>query len=278
MKQLLLLIPLLLLFVLSSCRESAVAPPPVDNFKEIASANLPGDYNISLFINSGDSLTTGYNDIFLKVKKNSTEQNSGYVKFFPKMWMTPTYMHSTAVSERFNYENSSGYYKGYSVFSMVTDPLQGVVWYGVFTYVDGQGNSFVQQDSTPLYTSNHPEKQWRFFFDSTDQSVYMFTLVNPFSASVGLNDITVLLHKTEPHLIVHQELHDAVMSISVYDINTYNQSAGNISPVPGSDGFYHGKINISYSGEWKMCDTIRYQGRLITNNPPPMPEVYYNVP
>lgn len=277
MKQLSVTITVLLIFIISSCKDSGVAPPPADNFKQIASANLPGDYNITLFINSGDSLTTGYNDIFLKVKKNSAEKNDGYVKFFPKMWMTPSYMHSTAASERFNYDNSSGYYKGYTVFSMVTSPPD-VVWYGVFTYVDAGGNAYVQQDSTPLYTSYHREKQWSFFFDSTDESVYMFTLVKPYSASVGLNDITLLLHKTEPHLINHQELHDAVMSISVYDIHTFTQSSGNISPVPGSDGFYHGKINIPYSGEWKVCDTIRYQGRLITNNPPPMPEFYYNVP
>jgi hypothetical protein len=87
-----------------------------------------------------------------------------------------------------------------------------------------------------------------------------------------------MLHKTEGHLLTHQELSDAVMSISVYDINTLNQSTGNISPVPGGNGYYHGKINIPYSGEWKVCDTIWVQGRLITNNPPPMPQLYYNVP
>jgi len=278
MKKSILLIAVFLLLVLSSCRESSVAPPPAPsiNYKEVASANLPGDFIVTLYIDNGDSLTTGYNDIFFKVKKNSAEQNSGYVKLYPKMWMTPVYMHSTAVSERFNYDNSSGYYKGYAIFSMVTSLPQG--WYGVFTYVDGLGNSYIQQDSTPLYAGYHREKQWSFFYDTTDQAIYMFTLVKPFSAAVGLNDISILLHKTEARLLNHQELHDAVMSISVYDIHTFNQSAGNISPVPGSDGYYRGKINIPYSGEWKVCDTIRYQGRLITNNPPPMPEFYYNVP
>jgi hypothetical protein len=277
MKKLILLIFPLLLFLAGGCKESSVSPPVTADYKEIASSNLPGGYNITLLINSGDSLTTGYNDIFFKVKKNSSEQTNGYVKFYPKMWMTPTYMHSTAVSERFIYDNTSGYFKGYAVFSMVTDPVQGVIWYGVLTYVDGQGNSYVQQDSTPLYTTYHPEKQWRFFYDTTDQAIYMFTLVKPFAASRGLNDIDILLHKTEAHLLTHEELHDAVMSISVYDIHTFTQSSGNVSPVPGSDGFYHGKINLPYSGEWKVCDTIRYQGRLITNNPPPMPEFYYNV-
>jgi hypothetical protein len=277
MKKLLILYLLFAALIFHACHDSSVSPPESVSYKEIVSANIPGSVNIKLYITDGDSLTTGYNDIFMKVWKNSDEQSSGFVKFFPKMWMTPTYMHSTAVSEKFYYDNSIGYYKGYAIFSMVTSPPE-VVWYGVFTYVDGQGIIYQQQDSTPMYTAYHMEKQWRFFFDTNDQSIYMFSLVKPFEAKTGTNDLCLLLHKTEAHLLNHEELHDAVMSISVYDIHNFNQSTGNVSPVHGSDGYYRGKFNVPYPGEWKVCDTIWYQGRLITNNPPPMPEFYYNIP
>jgi len=67
------------------------------------------------------------------------------------------------------------------------------------------------------------------------------------------------------------------MSISVYNTDSLIQSTGNISPVIGNDGFYRGTINIPYPGNWKFCDTITYQGRVITNRPPPMPEFYFEV-
>jgi hypothetical protein len=277
MKTGLLLFAFFILLLNQGCNNT-VAPPQSFGvvYKEIVSVNIPGDINIKLYTTGYDSLTSGYNDIFMKVRKNSSLQNSGYVKLFPKMWMTPTYMHSTAVSDSFYYDNSIGYYKGYCVFNMVTDP-PAVVWYGVFTFVDGAGISYVQPDSTPMYTSFHPEKKWMLFLDTTDQSLYQLSLVKPFQPAVGLNDITVILHKTEGQLLTHQELHNAFMSISVYNTDNFNQSTGNISPVIGNDGFYSGKINIPYSGHWKFCDTIMYQGRVITNRPPPMPEFYFEV-
>jgi len=278
MKKLITLIALLSLLMLQSCREDAVSPKqtPGAEYKEIVSVNIPGDINIILYTTGYDSLTLGYNDIFMRVRKNSNEQNTGYVKLFPKMWMTPTYMHSTAVSERFNYDNTIGYYKGYGVFNMVTDP-PAVVWYGVFTYVDENGTSYIQPDSTPMYTSYHHEKQWRLFLDTTDQTLYMLSLVKPFYPAVGSNEISVLLHKTESQLVIHQEIHDAFMSVSVYNTDSLIQSTGNISPVIGNDGFYRGTINIPYPGNWKFCDTIIYQGRVITDRPPPMPEFYFEV-
>jgi hypothetical protein len=278
MKRKIFFILLLSFMLLQSCRKDGVTPvqSPGMEYKEIVSANIPGDVLVKLYINTGDSLTLGYNDVFMKVWKNSNEQNSGYVKLFPKMWMTPTYVHSTAASERFNFDNSIGYYKGYVVFNMITNPPD-VIWYGVFTYVDGNGTSYVQADSTAMYTSYHPEKQWRLFLDTTDQALYMLSLVKPFFPVVGMNEITVLLHKTESHLLTHEELHDAFMSVSVYNVDSLNQSSGNISPVISSDGFYKGTINIPNPGRWKFCDTIRYQGRIITNRPPPMPEFYFEV-
>lgn len=277
MKAGLLLIAFSIVLLAEGCSDTA-APPESSGevYNEIVSVNIPGNINIKLYTTGNDSLTSGYNDIFMKVWKNSAVQNSGYVKLFPKMWMTPTYMHSTAVSDSFYYDNSIGYYKGYAVFNMVTDP-PAVVWYGVFTFIDGAGISYVQPDSTPMYTSYHPEKKWMLFLDTTDQSLYQLSLVKPFQPAVGLNDITVILHKTEGQLLTHQELHNAFMSISVYNTDNFNQSTGNTSPVIGNDGFYHGKINIPNSGHWKFCDTITYQGRVITNRPPPMPEFYFDV-
>jgi hypothetical protein len=278
MKVIKLIILSLHVFVFQSCGENTITNqikvPP--SYKEILSISY-GIIDLSLYITGYDSLTTGYNDIFFKVKKNSSQQTSGYVKFYPKMWMTPTYMHSTAVSERFDYDAGIGYYKDYVVFNMPTDPPNNVIWYGVFTYVD-ESNVNYTSDSTPMFVSYHREKQWRFIFDTTDQSVYMLSLLKPFSVVKGLNDFHILLHKTDNQLLYHQEINNAQMKLCVYELDSSNQSSGNINPTAGNDGIYRGKINLPYSGSWKVSDTIVYQGKIITNSPPPMPEFNFEIP
>jgi hypothetical protein len=264
--------------LLEGCGEDTITNhikvPP--SYKEILSISC-GIIDLSLYITGYDSLTTGYNDVFFKVKKNSNLQSGGHVKLYPKMWMTPTYMHSTAVCERFNFDASIGYYKGYVVFNMPTDPPTNVIWYGVFTYVDQDSISYVS-DSIPMFVSFHREKQWMIFLDTTDLSEYTVSLVKPFTPVKGLNDFHVLLHKTTGLLLNFEEIRDAQMYICVYELGTFNQSSGNINPIPGNDGIYRGKINLPYNGRWKVIDTIMYRGRPITNNPPPMPAFNLDIP
>lgn len=257
-----------------SCRDTIVINNPQSNYKEVVNVDI-NDINIKAYVKDADSLTTGYNEIFMKVKKSGSEQSTGYVKLFPKMWMTPTYMHSTAVKDKFEFDNSIGYYKGYCIFNMPTSPPD-VVWYGVFTFVDENNNS-VTSDSTAMYTSYHREKQWSFFLDTADMSTYMFSLVKPYKAVIGMNELNLMLHKTDALLLEHEQINNAQMSISVYNEYTHIKTTGNISPVSSPDGIYRGSFNIPDTGTWKVCDTIFYMNRLITNNPPPMPEFYFEV-
>jgi hypothetical protein len=251
-----------------------VNPNPQPVYTEILSVNM-SNINVKLFITGYDSLTTGYNEIFFKVLKDSIGQNRGHVRFYPKMWMTPRLWHSTPVCSTFTYDNSIGYYRGYAVFNMPTSPPI-LVWSSFITYQDEFGINYVS-DSTPTYTSYHPEKQYRVFSDSTEQIKYHVTLVRPFSALKGLNDFWVILHSSDDIEQFFQQLIEPQMFISVYELDSLNQSTGNVSPVIGSDGIYKGKINLPYSGSWRVCDSIFYHGHFITNNPPPMPQFNFEV-
>lgn len=257
-------------FLFLSCHETAVNNINSSiSYKEILSASA-GDLSIKLYTTVYDSLTTGYNEVFFKVKKGAAEQNKGYVRLFPKMWMSSTYMHSTPVSSSFDFDNTIGYFKGFAIFNMPTSPPQ-VIWYLNITYTD-ENNMNYEIDSIASYTSLHMEKQWRIFYDTTDESTYFITLVKPFLSKNGLNDFGVILHKTEPHLLNFELLTDAHMFISVYETGSLYHSEGNISPQIENDGKYWGEINLPYSGQWNACDTIFYNGHYITNNPPPVPE------
>ncbi len=274
MKYFRLLIQICLTILVLSCSNTVNNNSVSISYKEILSASS-GDINIKLYTTGYDSLTTGYNDIFFKVKKGSSYQNNGTIKLFPKMWMTPTYMHSTPVSASFNYDNVSGYYKGFAIFNMPTSPPE-VIWYLNITYTD-ENNVNYEIDSVAAYTSLHMEKQWRIFYDMTDESSYFISLLGPFIPVKGMNQTSIMLHKTSPRLLDFTLLTEPTMVISVYEIDSVNHSSGNISPQAGSDGIYRGKINLPYSGQWNLCDTIFYNNHYITNNPPPMPEFNFTI-
>lgn len=267
---------IILVLLIFGCSNEQIINTPVNpvSYKELYTVQS-GTMKVSLYVSGQDSLTTGYNKVFFKAWNGSNELNSGFMKFFPKMWMTPTYAHSTPTSDRFDYDNSINYFKGYAIFNMPTSPPD-VIWWGFIKYKGTQNDSTLF-DSTAMYTSYHTEKQWRFFYDSTSQYTYMLTLLEPWVPKTGINNFHVMLHQTDAQLYYHTQINDAGMFIKVYDLANGNESTGNISPTGNSDGIYRGKINMPYASQWKSLDTIKYQGRYITNNPPPMPDFYYDL-
>lgn len=244
-------------------------------YNEILTINLPDNYTVILYTADSDSLTYAYNEVFLKVRHNSAEQNTGYLKIYPKMKMTPHITHSTLVSDSFAYNIASGYYKGFIIFNMPTTPPE-LVWKTRFTFIDSTGNGH-ETDSIPLYTSYRPEKQLKYFYDITDTTYYTLTLVKPFNPLAGLSDIAFLLHKSNVYQLEFEQIRGALMYINVYKQDSLYSTGGNTNPVIGSDGIYKGKINVPHSGTWIVGDTIFYNGRIITNNPPPIPEFRFNI-
>jgi len=189
--------------------------------------------------------------------------------------MTAHLTHSTPVSDSFAYNILTGYYSGYIVFNMPTTPPD-LVWKTRFTFIDNNGTGH-ERDSVPIYTSYHPERQLKIFYDIYDTTNYTLTLVKPFEPLAGLNDIVLLLHKSNEYQLEFDQIRDAAMMINVYKQDSLYSTTGNIDPVINGDGYYKGKINVPHSGVWVTGDTIYYNGRVITNNPPPLPEFIFEV-
>lgn len=260
---------------ISGCNDNSVNTTSGISYREILSASMSG-YNVKLFITGGDSLTTGYNDIYFKVTKNSAELKTGYVKFYPVMWMTPHLWHGTPSTPAISYDNSTGYFKGNVVFNMATQP-PGLVWRSVITYHDENGTDHVS-DSIPTYTSYHQEKQWALISDSTEQTKYYISLIKPYTPQKQLNDFWAVIYKSDDFETTFEQLSDPLMMLSVFKSDSTNiHSTGNSNPAAGTDGIFKGKINLPYEGTWNVCDTVYYHGHYITNTPPPMPVFTFEI-
>lgn len=260
-----------LFLIFTGCKNDVVNnsnPAPVYN--EILTVNLPDNYSLKLYTAGSDSLTYAYNDVFFKVWLNSAEQNTGYIKVYPKMRMTPHITHSAPLSDSFAYNSSLGYYSGYIVFNMQTVPPD-LVWNTTFTYT-GQNGVNHETDSVKLYTAYRTEKQLKYFYDLYDSANYTLTLVKPFYPAKGRNNLSLLLHRSTGLNLQFECIRTAAVHINVYKQDSLLPAPGSIDPVINADGYYNGAINIPYKGSWIVGDTIYYNGRKITNNPSPLPE------
>ena len=259
------------------CNNSAILNPSTGQLsvKEITSVTS-GSFRISLYVSGQDSLNTGYNEVYFKAWNGSSELRNGHISFFPKMWMSPTFEHSTPASDKFLFDSGTEYFRGYVIFNMPTSPPD-VIWWAFLKYYDESSNVTVF-DSAALYVSYHIERQWQYFYDSTEQKTYMLTLLEPFISVKGINDFSLMLHKTDAHVYYHEQINNADMKIKVFKFGTDTVSSDNVNPLPSAEGIYRGKINLPDSGQWHIIDTIKYQNRYITNNPPPFPEFYFIIP
>jgi len=263
-----------LVVIYSGCSSNSVTNPvQTPTYKEILSVDKQ-DVNIKLFITGYDSLTTGYNDLYFKVKKGSVDQNSGVVLFTPRMWMDPVIWHGAPASAEFTYDNSTGYFRGYAVFLMAT--YSDLRWSFFMTYRDAGGVSYAA-DSVKAYVSYYPEKQWKLFFDSTEHSNFYLTLVKPFSVSKGMNDFEAILSKSDDLSHLFEQISEPLLTIAVYK-DSVNQPNGNIQPVAGTDGIYSGKINLPEAGTWNVYDTLYWHNHYMTNNPTHVPYYIFAVP
>lgn len=262
--------------IYTGCGNTSVNNPvQTPAYKEILSVDVQ-DVNVKLYITGDDSLTTGYNELYFKVKKSNAEQTAGAVKLTPRMWMDPIIWHGAPVSPEFTYDNSTGYFRGYAVFLMAT--YSSLQWSFFVTYRDANGVNYAA-DSVKAYTSYRTDKQWRLFYDSTEHSNYYLTLLKPFSPVKGMNDFEAILNWSDEYSHTYGQISEPVMTFAVNKADSLQQqSSGNIQPVTGADGVYRGKINLPYSGTWNVYDTLYYHNHYMTNNPSRVPYYIFTIP
>lgn len=266
---------LLISLIFYACSDNSTTPTNTTSaYKNLFSIDI-SDLNIKAFVKDADSLTTGYNDLYFKVSKNSVVQTTGDIRFEPIMWMSPELWHTTPVSSKFKYDNQLGYFKGFAVFLMATSTEY--VWRTKVTYEDSSRGLNLFKDSVLVYSSYHVEKAWKLFFDSTDNVNYFLTLVKPFAPGTGTNTIQFILHQSDNLAQHFLQINSSSMSIDVFKTDTVWHTNGNIMPVADENGYYSGSINLPYKGKWSVSDSISYNNHSITHNPTPTPQFDFTV-
>jgi hypothetical protein len=253
------LVLLLCLFLLS-CNNDPVAPPVTINtsYTKINSVER-GNIKFDIYSKSGNSMLYGYNKIGFKVFVSGVEMNSGYVKFFPKMYHAPgSPMHSSPAPEKYFYNSSEGIFTGYICFTMVSDSSS--FWYGFYNY-----NETSRIDSVLFTVNSYSSNQVLVWDDIVSQHTYVLSLIDPMTPKVGLNDFMCILHRT------NDDIHYTEVDSANYSIRTWmpamgHGSSNNVNPVWQGGAIYRGKANLTMAGLWWVYNIIEYNGIQITGS------------
>lgn len=220
-----------------------------------------GESRFELWSSSGTSLGYGYNNIGIKVFQNNAEKTSGIVKYKTIMYHGiggPS--HSVPVKENFYYDAASGFFKGYVIFIMYDSTA---FWTADYNY-----NNEFGIDSSVFQISLNSSGQILAWDNTITQKIYFLTLISPLSPVLGMNDLNLMLHQTSD-FYAYEEVESAEMHVKPWIVSLNQGSANNENPVYLGEGLYKGKINFTVNGEWFVYDSVKYNGTVITNSPPP---------
>jgi hypothetical protein len=259
MKYIAILISGLLLY---SCNSDnpATTNAPQSNYSKIYNVQS-GNIRFDMYSATGTTLFNGFNDIGFKVFIGGEEIKTGYVKFKPMMFHFPGDRgHSSPVSDSYIFDTQDSIFKGYANFIMVSD--SSGIWAGYYSY-----NDSIHIDSIPFYVGILPSNLMTSWSNANQQS-YTLTLINPKIPKLGINDYSIMLHRTTD-FIRYSEVNDAEIIIYPWMVYMGHSSSNNENPALISNGKYRGKVNFNMSGLWDVYDTIRVNGVVVTNIPPP---------
>lgn len=223
--------------LIASCKKEQRATP--DFFKnqiKIAEATLTDGKLVTLY--SPDSLTTGYNPIFIKITQNGNTVSPESVTLATLMDMG-TMQHSSPSIDP-TLVSGAGYYEAGAVLTM---PSQSKEWSlilktGIEEIVFKVNVKQAETKTAATFTTAGGDK-------------YVLALYPYKKFKVGMNDFSLLIFKKETAM---KFIPATGLTVTFYPYMTSmdHGSANNINPKDSGNGFYNGKVNFTMSGDWRF--------------------------
>lgn len=205
------------------------------------------NYTVEVYTSTG-VFKMGYNDVYLRLRENTTGTYKNDVTFswVPLMNMT-SMSHSCPSSAVAKVAGKETLYKGYLIFQMPENATEH--WQLSISYHTGIENDIVfGQISVPA--SIYKEVS---VFTGSDSKKYILALIQPQNPVVAINNITLGLFTMEsmtafPPVANYSFELDPRMP----DMGNHS-SPNNENPVYSfSSNFYQGKLSLTMTGKWKL--------------------------
>jgi YtkA-like len=265
-----LMLTLSLMLLLSSCKKDTdKVITPAD---EVANLNkiqefTQGNYTFYIYKNDIGALITGYNQIYIQLKNNTTGTfiENANLSWNPIMYMTGGTM-NTPFSGIQKVANTNTLYQGYVIFTMptATFPPDMAGWWQINYFYLNSANptDTIVKAAQTVTVNNAPTINTTWFQTFPDSTWYVLALASPASLKVGNNATSVAFFKsgmsftpvTNYSIQIYPWMHGMSMGASTSTL-TYNSSAG----------LYEGNVSLSMTGAWTLnLAVLNAQSQAIT--------------
>jgi hypothetical protein len=212
------------------------------------------DNGITVTAYANAPLIVGYNEIYLDVQQDNVRLQNSEFRLLPMM-------HMEAHSHASPYESPGA----------VRDDIHSLhaAWV-IFTMPSGMMGSWELQitaenpaipgsEATGIIPVEVDGSNRVKTFITEAQARYVLTWIEPSTPEVGLNDLSISLHKRES-MMSFPPVTDAVFSFEPWMPSMDHGSSNNTDPVHAGNGFYSGKVNFNMTGDWELRFTVEIDG------------------
>lgn len=226
--------------VLVGCEQTTEPITQPDTKVRIGTSTVDG---LTIDLYSDDSLITGYNRIYIRLRRGTTVINDAHVHAYPLMDMGMM-KHSCPVEEISDVPTSDGYFTGAVIFTMPGTSSQWSIEVAVHDHT-------TDADFTTTFALNVATSNAVKVLKIDGQGKRIVTLKTT-KWAVGMNTIDFLVHSTV----------DGFEYMPVTDITPFvdptmpsmgHGSPGNVNPTHSHDGLYTGKVNFTMTGDWDIA-------------------------
>jgi hypothetical protein len=187
-----------------------------------------------------DSLQMGYNQLYVTLADSVTGEalSNDALTFTPLMHM-PTMTHSAPWEVPARDGDPQGHYSCGVVFIMagqwelnVGIPMNGTTAQATFAF--------------EVKASNRVKSTV-----GSDGMMYFVTMLEPMVPGVGLNDFEMCIHK-KATMMDFPAVTDFAVDMEPSMPSMGHGSPNNVDPVHHEKGHYHGKVNFTMTGDWRI--------------------------
>lgn len=238
----------LLGLVILSCEESNNNSDPNEELILIGSASENG---LSIDLYADQSLKVGLNKLYFDLTDIASEDQVTEAQIIQKPIMhMETMNHSCPVAGPGTTPNADGLFESEVVFIMASGMMG--TWDDT-VFVENQETNTSHQVVFENLTVAETNMKKNLVFDDTDsnQVIYIVTLNGLEEPKVGLNDLTLTVHKKQT-MMSFPEVADLSISIDPQMPDMGHGSDGNINPAYSENGKYAGKVAFSMTGYWTI--------------------------
>lgn len=214
-----------------------------------------------------DSLFTGYNKVYFKVKDKTSDQslNQAAISLYPLMDMG-TFKHACPIENPVNLPNSDGYFEGAILFSM---PGTDNSW-SLSVNIEGNGKTDAALFAIPKVIQTIPVKKIVIIDSLSNGSSWIITkypvsLVEPALWKVGSNPFEITVHQMASQMSFPC-CNDMSVEITPEMPSMGHGSPNNVNPVSTGNGHYTGSVNFTMTGAWRINMVFRKGTRIIGRN------------